>query len=483
MERNEAIVLAAILLVAAVLRVVSLNSGLWYDEVVTLVQSVRLAPAELLVTYGSLNNHVLYTWLAKGCVALFGEEPWALRLPAMLFGVASIAASWALVREAGFRWAALATAALLAVSFHHVWFSQNARGYTGLMLFTTLGGLALHRALTKDRVAHWVLYAGCFAAAMLIHLSAVFLLAAQGLTALGAGALRLKAEGVAGALRWLRGPLIGFGLGGAIVAAAFLPMLPGMTEAFSRVAGESAVEGVAAWKNPIWTIAESIRSFGVIAWAAPIALVFAAVGVWRMWRAAPFITAPFVLHIPLTLAVLDFVSMRVWPRYFFVDIGFLFAAVVIGAFVVAEFFAARLATQRRFGFGATALQAIGAASMIAVSAPLLSANYARPKQDFEGARSFVERQRADGDRVMTLGIASAYFNDYLGLDWPQPRSGEELRRAAELGRVWVVVAFPAHTRAYFGSEQAMLDRHFTLVKRFRGSLSGGDVLVFRAGAA
>src|SRR5262245_50050613 len=71
-----------------------LGTGLWFDEIITLVDFVRLPTAELVRTFSSFNNHVLYSLEAQAAIALFGETAWALRLPAMLFGVAGVAALW-----------------------------------------------------------------------------------------------------------------------------------------------------------------------------------------------------------------------------------------------------------------------------------------------------------------------------------------------------------------------------------------------------
>ena len=98
-ERFEWLGLVCILVLALGLRLIQLNSGLWYDEIVTLVNYVRLPTADLLTTYSSLNNHILFSLLAKVSVTCFGESPWALRLPAVLFGVGSVAATWWLGRQ------------------------------------------------------------------------------------------------------------------------------------------------------------------------------------------------------------------------------------------------------------------------------------------------------------------------------------------------------------------------------------------------
>lgn len=480
-EAREGQAIVAIVFLALAARLINLNAGLWYDEVLTLTQSVRLPAAKLATTYGSLNNHVLYTWLAKGAAAIFGEEPWALRAPAALFGVASICAAWLAFRETSYRWAAVAAAALLAVSYHHVWFSQNARGYTGLLLFTTLAGLALHRALKTDQRRYWIHYAAFFAAAMLVHLSAAFLLLAQGLTLLIHGAFVARRKSGVTLWRWLSGPLIGFGGGTLIVLAAFSPMIRGMIAEFADVAGppEAAAAGVVEWKSPFWTIVETLKSFGVLGYAVPLALGFAAIGAVRMLRTAPWIVAPYLIQIPLTLFILLALSMRVWPRYFFIDIAFLMTAVVVGAFAFAEFFARRANAAGIVKINPTALKTAGFAVMAAASVPLLVRNYEEPKQDFDGARAFIESERGGADRVATLGLATVYFNDFRRLGWPKVVTPADLAPPTD-GRLWVVSAFPSHAAAHFPREVAILTSDFEEARRFKGTLSGGDVIVYRS---
>ena len=476
--------LLAILVVALILRVFKLNAGLWYDEIITLTQFIRLPAGELFTTYGSLNNHLLYTWLAKAGVSIFGEMPWIMRLPALVFGVASIWAVWRLIKETGSGHVALVTAALLAVSYHHVWFSQNARGYTGLLLFTTLAALAMHKAMTTRRMVWWFVYAGLFATAMSIHLSAVLLLAAQGLVLLGEGLWRSAVAQQVNFWRWLRGPLIGFVGGGLLVLAVFSPLLPDMMAAFSEVttSPENKTGGdVSEWRNPLWTLIETVSSFGMAGIAIPLAALFAIIGAARMTVRAPWIALPFLVHIPLTLLVLTLASMRIWPRYFFVDTGFMIACIVYGAYWFADMVETRIPKLWRLGLEANAMKVIGTGLMIAVSLPLLTQNYAHPKQDFIGAYERVEAERLPGEQVATLGLADVAYGQYMAEDWPTISSVEELiARTQGADALWVVTTFPAHTESYFPDANALLETEFDLVERFPATLAGGDVLVYRS---
>ena len=79
--------------------------------------------------------------------AIFGDGPAALRLPAVLFGVASIAALYLFARRVTTVREALVAAALMTVSYHHIWFSQNARGYSALLFWTLVSSWLFARAL------------------------------------------------------------------------------------------------------------------------------------------------------------------------------------------------------------------------------------------------------------------------------------------------------------------------------------------------
>ncbi|HEU4563853.1 MAG TPA: glycosyltransferase family 39 protein, partial [Gemmatimonadaceae bacterium] len=180
------IALAVILLVGAALRLHDLGAGLWYDEILTLVWYARYPLGYIISTFDSQNQHMLYSVLAHGSLQAFGDSAWALRLPAALFGIASLWATYWFGTMITTRRESLLAAALLAASYHHVWFSQNARGYSGL-LFWTLVTSALFLRLLRARDAAdarpaWgptVAYAVTSALAVFTHTSAVFVTVAH----------------------------------------------------------------------------------------------------------------------------------------------------------------------------------------------------------------------------------------------------------------------------------------------------------------
>ena len=167
--------LAGLTILATWLRVIGINKGLWWDEIYFLVISVRHPLAEIITLFPGDTQHPLYSILARLSVVAFGEHAWSLRLPALVFGVASIPILYLLGVSVTTRIEALLSAALLAVSYHHVWFSQNARGYTALAFWAILSTFFLLRGIQSGRRGPYVAYAVAASLGVYTHLTMVFL--------------------------------------------------------------------------------------------------------------------------------------------------------------------------------------------------------------------------------------------------------------------------------------------------------------------
>ena len=155
------------------------SSELWYDEIFSLVVSTRPPLIELLTTYYGDIQHPLYSVLGHASIAVLGETAATVRLPAILFGVASIPLLFLLGRAVATTHEALLSAALLAFSYHHVWFSQNARGYTALLFWTLLCTLLFYRGLEVSAWPPFLAYAVCSALGAYTHLTFVFVVASH----------------------------------------------------------------------------------------------------------------------------------------------------------------------------------------------------------------------------------------------------------------------------------------------------------------
>ncbi len=145
--------LGLILVLATGLRFWKLGSDLWFDELVDLINYVRRPLGEILSHSPGFFPHVFFDALARCSIKLFGESALTFRLPAAVFGVLGVGAIFYLGRRLAGTREALLSALLLATSYHHVFFSQDARGYTMQVFFTALATAALVRARFEDTPA------------------------------------------------------------------------------------------------------------------------------------------------------------------------------------------------------------------------------------------------------------------------------------------------------------------------------------------
>ena len=157
--REHRIALAILLSLGVALRALYLAQPMRYDEAVTYMYFVRLPWAEALSTYTYPNNHLFHTALAKASVAVFGNYPWALRLPALLAGILVLPASYVVVRALYGARAAIIAAGLVGASGVLVLYSTNARGYSLTVLaFLVLVLLALRLRAASDH-RQWIGFA------------------------------------------------------------------------------------------------------------------------------------------------------------------------------------------------------------------------------------------------------------------------------------------------------------------------------------
>ena len=145
-------------LLALVLRLWQLNTDLWFDELLTLLNYVRMPAGYIISRLPDQNNHIVFSLLSHASVQIFGESAWAVRLPSVLFGVMSLWALFLLGRRVLDTREALFACALTSVSYHHIWFSQNARGYMALLFFSLLATWIWFEAVRRKSWGWWFAY-------------------------------------------------------------------------------------------------------------------------------------------------------------------------------------------------------------------------------------------------------------------------------------------------------------------------------------
>jgi len=484
--------LVALTVLALVVRLIRLNTGLWVDEIDSLMTSFRPSLTQIVTTFPRDNRHPFYSVLAHLCIQLFGEHPWSIRLPAVLFGTATVPLLYLLGARLMDRREALLAAALLAVSYHHVWFSQNARGYALLAFFAVLATWLLLRALEDGRKRFVIGYAVAIAFGAWTHLTMVFV--AVGHAAACAIAF-LFARGGRPAEAWKRLALA-FVLSGLFTLLLYAPVLGDVANYF--VHKPSKLRGVS---TPMWALLEGVRVLlaglgGAGAAAAMVALAAAALlfgsGLLSLWRTQPLVLGLFVMPGFVTIAGAAAARGTMYPRFFFslapyavllaVRGGFALAERVVGAGTAGRVPAApgdapAAAVSPRAERLATAVLL----ALIVLSAVSLVGVWRYPKQDFEGAARWVAAHRQPGDEVATVDLTAALYRDYYHQPYTPVATAAALDSLRQGHRVWLVYTFPRYLAQGAPEISAITERACRAATVFRGTVGGGDLYVCELG--
>jgi len=138
------------------LRLAALNDPVTYDEAYTYVAFVSRSWWGVLSDYSLPNNHIFHTLLVKISVSLLGNQPWSLRLPALLAGTAALPLIYLLGKRIYSSTTGLAAAMLAAVCPALIRYDSAARGYSLVALFTLLAWLAAADWLETSRRRAWL---------------------------------------------------------------------------------------------------------------------------------------------------------------------------------------------------------------------------------------------------------------------------------------------------------------------------------------
>ena len=476
---RTALVLLALLMGAATLvRAIGSNSDLWHDEIFTLVDFVRSPALRIVTEYTDDNQHLLFSLLARASINVFGESAWALRLPALAFGVASVWASWRLGLLLFGARAALFGAAFVALAYHSVWFSQNARGYTGILFATTLGTELFLRALAAPRARTWLAYAATLALGMSLHLTMGFVALAHGLVWLA-----LVARAPERSLRSALPPLGALALAGTLTLLCYGAVLPQIVE-FYQQPGAGVTTAAVEWKSPLWLVAEIIRGFGVGLAVGAAALAVAALPfVWSgvaLLRRAPAAALAFVLPGALLLAALVALERNLWPRFFFNAFGFAALLGADGMLRIGSAIAAKLRLSVRVS--RLAPSALAAALVLASAlAPPLPSLWTLPKQDLRGARDYAKAHATPGDAIVGLDLTGEDYRALYAPEFAVALTLAELEaHSARGGRTWVIYSFGGYIEAREPDLWRAIQREFEEVAAFPGTLGGGTIIIRRS---
>ncbi|HUQ47519.1 MAG TPA: glycosyltransferase family 39 protein [Gemmatimonadaceae bacterium] len=401
------LILAAITLVGLFLRTHNLGQDLWLDEISPIVDYSRLSAAQVIGSYLRSNNHLVNTLLLKASISMFGQSEWSVRLPAVMFGVLGIPALYWVARPGLSRIASLGAALLFATSYHHIFFSQNARGYTAYLFFALLSTGALLRALRGDALKYWILYVIAATLGMASLLLTAFVVVSHVILCVALlWMTRRDGIDIGPILRRLIGVFLIVGLLSFQIYAAAIPeAYITLTTVYSH-----ASTGFSLWSSDF--IREMIRGISAGFGSPIVALVFLIAGaigfaalIERSWPVAFGLVLPEVV----TLAVLISRGLTISPRFFLLAVPLAMLSAAGGLAMVIDSFA------RRQNVGQNPARIGWAAALLVVAAASLKSlpyYYRTPKQPYRAAIAYTETH-GNGGPVMVIAYAATGARYYI----------------------------------------------------------------------
>jgi hypothetical protein len=449
-------ILAGLVVVGLLVRATRLTESLWYDEIAAWRMFGMHGPGAIITTFFEPSNHIAHTLLSwcsvKALEWAIGFEL-ALRLPALLFSLGSVAAVYGMARCASGPRVALMAAGLMAVLPVPVLEGVEARGYSMMICFSALASWAFLANVHSQRAWRWCVYAGLCIAGAWAHPMTAFVPTGHAAW-LGWQWARHRRVGLA-----VRGGLA-LAAGAAITLALYAPVIPEML-------AQRGMYTVARGDEPL--------VFGAEGWHALIQLG----GSWYPWNAWPGIAlfvvgliharrdravAITLLGLPIFLVVVLATGAWMYARFALFSVPGAVLLMALGLDALA----------RRNRIGALAAGAV----VLAASAADLALR--PPKQPLRSAAAYVDARRADGEPVLVVGLAHQVMDIYLDDVVYSLQHGADLdEKFDDPVPAWVVLYYPNYVSA---EGFTLLDqRGFVEQQRFHGWVDwdNGDVIVFR----
>jgi mannosyltransferase len=457
--------------VGAVLRLHRLNAQLWLDEISALTGYFRRPFMEILLDW-SPTSHAFFDLLARLSILVLGESPLAMRLPAAVFGVLGVVAFYLLATRLLDSRRAFFVAALFTVSYHHIYYSQNARGYTALIfLFLVATTLMVDfRATARISAAAGAGYVAAILLAAYANVVGAVILPAHLLIV---GALYVRRDtGVEEGFPWRR--YVRFAGAAAVgLALLYLPFLQSMFGYIQATAGEAG-SGPRPGAGLLLEVVEGFTAAFPHPAILAMAAVVGAIGLVTLSRSRPFAAAALLLPLALQAALIFPLGVGIHPRYFAMALPVVYLVGGFGLLWLVDRAVAMVPPARRrpARLSATAM-------LVLASALPLRAYYAMPKQDFLGAIEVVDDLAREGDARVGVHLAGNVLTQYYDAGFASVHSVDELREQ-ELGasRVWLVTTLERLLLAAHPDLHEYIRQNYRRVHVLPGSLGDGSMRIY-----
>ncbi len=372
---SQYLLLALITLIAVALRFYKLEVwSFWGDEMITVnraqklfQEGIALKPISLMLTYASLT--------------MLGTSEWSARLVPALIGIVSVPALYFPIRKMFGPTVALMAGLLLAISPWHLYWSQNARFYSALLLFCSLALLTFYFGIEEDRPWYLVLSLFFLGLAALERLTALLFMPV--IVSYLVLVKILPFEKPAG-LRWRN------------LCLFFLPgLLPGLFLAWPYLQQPSQWWATFSWvnNNPFWILA------GVIYYIGLPTICIGGLGMLYLLIKKDRATLLLSLGALIPLSAIVIVSMFQYSanRYVFISLT---SWIILASVAAKELF-----WQTQKSAKILALSALLILLLAPLAENVLYYKYQNGNRDnWKGAFALVKQQKKAGDLVVVSDV-------------------------------------------------------------------------------
>jgi mannosyltransferase len=402
---SEIYCMLAIFVIALVLRLHGLTRGLLWDEILTAMYSVEAGSVWTTLSSSIIfNNHIGYSIFARFSESLFGRHEWALRLPALLFGLASIYWLWIFTRSFLRPNIAIIATFLLAISPAHVFWSESARGYSAMILFTLISSYFYLNLLRSPSYFLAFMFVGASVAGIYFHLYSTFVTIVQALFL-----VYLARKEITGKLSsWhlyrdsFRVIWTSFGAITLLSIACYAPVLPFLAHNIVK-------RGRLNFRPlfPVWVI-EQLSAWSLAPLAVLVFLLFI-LGLISLWRSYPEEGRYFVMLLLFPLLIVWLWSpFDLYERFFSYYLPYYVSLVAAGLSTL-WYFSEKRANKLYSHF--VRLICITAAGLMIYGWVFISWHDI-PQEDFRAATNVMKSNIGPGNALCAVGGAAELFQYY-----------------------------------------------------------------------
>lgn len=488
-ERFWLLTITAITILAFFLRFFRIDSELWIDEIVTIMIYSPMSSLHILTGFVSANNHLLNTLLMKFSITIFGEHEWAVRLPSAIFGALTIPLFYKVSRLIFSPIYSLSAALLLTVSYHHIFYSQNVRGYSMQLFFTILAGGLLVKGLQNDELKIWILYCVAMFLNMASLLNSGFVFAAHILIAFAALVIiKLRGDSPFPLMRRLIGV---FAVTTFFVVQLYGAFIPQAFVYIQTTWGSKTTQGFLIFSSDF--LAELIRGISaglgstLILIAFPFAAIFGGIGFFILFRRQWTLMSAFILPIILTLSYVILQNLAIYPRFFLLALPLAILVTIQGIDTISRFILDKI--NPRFRTLTPKVVIVFVLLGCVVSLISLNRYYTVPKQPYRTSLEYIKANRQPGEIIIAVNLMEAgyrYYGKEFGLQEDidffiihSEKMLDDVLSKSDQNNQYLVTTFFRGQSATHPELMARIQQDWMVVKTFPATLGDGEVTVWR----